>query len=81
MRGKPLAENLSLAEDFARVLADRLASAQRTKPYTVEMAIANTYWQVDDVPAVLDKIQRIVRLVAAAVAAGARLERRRGDRQ
>jgi hypothetical protein len=66
-RGKPLADSLSGAQDFARALADRLDAAQRAKNYTVEMTISSAYRQVADMPAVLDEVERIVRLVAGAV--------------
>ena len=65
-RGKPLADSLSGAKDFARALADRLDAAQRGKHYSVDMTISNSYRQVADVPAALDEFERIVRLVATA---------------
>ncbi len=65
-RGKPLADSLSGAQDFARALADRLDAAQGAKSYTVEMTISSAYRQVADIPAVLDEVERIVRLVAGA---------------
>jgi hypothetical protein len=65
-RGKPLADSLSGAQDFARALADRLDAAQRAKNHTVAMTISSAYRQVADMPAVLDEVERIVRLVASA---------------
>jgi hypothetical protein len=53
--------------EAARALADRLDAAQRAKNYTVEMTISSAYRQVADVHAVLDEVERIVRLVAGAV--------------
>ena len=63
--------NFAGGKEFARAVADTLAAADKQKKYTVDMPISADYRHVEDLREIFDKMEAIVRQVAAALPGGA----------
>jgi hypothetical protein len=70
-KGKPEADNYAGAKYLASSLANLLAAADKKKQYSVELNISADYRRVEDLPEIFDKIEAIVRQIAAALPGGA----------
>lgn len=63
--------NFAGGKEFARAVADALADADKHKKYTLDMPISADYRHVEDLREIFDKMEAIVRQVAAALPGGA----------
>jgi hypothetical protein len=70
-KGKANQGDFASAKDFARGVTDQLADADKKKQYTVEVFISTSYRHVDDLREIFDKMEDIVKKVAAALPGGA----------
>jgi uncharacterized protein DUF4157 len=70
-KGKANESNYGGAKEFARSVADALAAADKKKKFTVEVPISADYRHVEDLREIFDKMEAIVRQVAAALPGGA----------
>ena len=69
-KGTPDAANYASAKELARNLANLLAAAEKKKQYSVELTIGMNYRSVEDLGAIFDKIEEIVRQIAGALPGG-----------
>ncbi|HEX8924577.1 MAG TPA: hypothetical protein VF786_02235, partial [Terriglobales bacterium] len=58
------------AKDLARSLANMLETANKKKQYSVDLTIPMGYRRQPDLPEIFDKIEAIVRQIAAAIPGG-----------
>jgi hypothetical protein len=70
-KGKANQGDFAGAKDFARGVTDQLADADKKKQYTVEVSISTSYRHVDDLREIFDKMEDIVKKVAATLPGGA----------
>lgn len=66
-REKPAAAKFADAQLFAREVASVLDAAQRARRSSADLVLKAVYRDVQDTPALFDEIERIVRVVAAAL--------------
>jgi hypothetical protein len=71
VKGKPEADEFASAKQLARSFADQLAAANAKKQYSVELDIPMGYRHQPDLMDTFDKIEAIVRQIAAAIPGGA----------
>ena len=66
-QGKKEADSYANAQTLAESLARDLDIAQKKNDYTVKLDIGENYRRVDDLPDIIDEVERIVRLVVQAL--------------
>lgn len=66
-QGKKEADSYANAQTLAESLARDLDIAQKKNQYTVKIDIGENYRRVDDLPDIIDEVERIVHLVAQAL--------------
>lgn len=71
-KGKPQAANFAGARDLARTIAAQIAEAQANKRSTVRVVIGAEYRSAADLREIFDRIENIVRQIAAALPGGAK---------
>jgi hypothetical protein len=69
-RGTPQAEDFDHAKPLAEDVADALAYAEARKQSTVDVTISKSYRHVEDLGQIFDKIENIVRQIAAVLPGG-----------
>jgi hypothetical protein len=71
-KNTPQAAEFSGARLLAQTIANQLAGAQAKKQYTVEVTIGIGYRHVEDLGQIFDRIENIVRQIAAVLPGGVR---------